>query len=101
MAGFFERLNAFLRPDGQQSSAEMHQVRGFQVVVENSRPDIATLDVLARFDEALGLIQAHQPWRLAHLRRDLAPFWIVRHACPGAFFPQTPTWFAGPPFPSP
>ena len=91
MAGFFDRLSAFLRPDGQQSSAELHEIRGFRVVVENTRPDIATSAVLARFDEALELIERHQPWRLAHLRRDLAQFWIVRYACRGAFFPQTRT----------
>jgi len=91
MPGFFDRLSAFLRPDGQQSSAELHEIRGFRVVVENSRPDIATATVLARLDEALELIERHQPWRLAHLRRDLAQFWIVRYACRGAFFPQTRT----------
>lgn len=91
MPGFFDRLSAFLRPDGQQSSAELHEIRGFRVVVENSRPDIATSVVLARFDEALELIERYQPWRLAHLRRDLAQFWIVRYACRGAFFPQTRT----------
>src|SRR4051794_10611976 len=91
MTNFFNRLAAFLRPDGQQSSAELHEIRGFRVVVENSRPDIATSAVLARFDEALALIEQHQPWRLAHLRRDLDQFWIVRYACRGAFFPQTRT----------
>jgi hypothetical protein len=91
MPSFFERLSTFLRPDGQQSSAEVHTIRGFRVVVENSRPDIATSVVLARLDEALGLIEQYQPWRLAHLRRDLAQFWIVRYACRGAFFPQTRT----------
>src|SRR5947209_10514843 len=91
MAGFFERLTPFLRPDGQQGSAEVHEVRGFRVVVENSRPDIATAAVLARLDEALGLIEQYQPWRLAHLRRDLEQFWIVRYACRGAFFPQMRT----------
>ena len=91
MPGFFDRLSAFLRPDGEQSSAELHEIRGFRVVVENSRPDIATSAVLARLDESLGLIEQYQPWRLAHLRRDLAQFWIVRYACRGAFFPQTRT----------
>jgi hypothetical protein len=91
MAGFFDRLTAFLRPDGKQGSAEVHEIHGFRVVVENSRPDIATPVILARLDEALGLIEQYQPWRLAHLRRDLAQFWIVRYACRGAFFPQTRT----------
>ena len=71
--------------------AELHRIRGFEVVVENSRPDIATPDVLARLDEALALIERTQPWRLAHLRHDLARFWIVRYPCRGAFFPETRT----------
>src|SRR5947199_8803152 len=91
MAGLFERLTAFLRPDGEQGSAELHDVRGFRVVVENSRPDIETAVVLGRLDEALALIERYQPWRLAHLRRDLSQFWIVRYPCRGAFFPQTRT----------
>ena len=63
-------------------------LRGFTVVVENSRPDIATADVLERLDEALGLIETHQPWRLAHLRRDLRFIYVVRFPCRGAYFPD-------------
>jgi hypothetical protein len=66
---------------------EMHEVYGFRVMVENSRPDIATVDVLERLDEALRLIDATQPWRVRDLRRDLAGFWVVRYPCRGAFFP--------------
>ena len=73
------------------SAPELYRIRGFQVIVENSRPDIATSDVLSRLDEALALIERTQPWRLAHLRRDVARFWIVRYPCRGAFFPQTRT----------
>ena len=67
---------------------EVHEVRGFRVVVENTRPDIETSAVLARLDESLGLIDRYQPWRMAHLRRDLAEFRIVRYPCRGAFFPE-------------
>jgi hypothetical protein len=59
--------------------------------VENTRPDIATPVVLQRLDDALALIEQHQPWRLAHLRRDVERFWIVRYPCRGAFFPDTRT----------
>jgi hypothetical protein len=69
-------------------STGAHVVRGFDVVVENTRPDIETSAVLARLDEALGLIERYQPWRLAHLRRDLAKFWVIRYPCRGAYFPQ-------------
>jgi hypothetical protein len=62
-------------------------VRGIPVLVDNTRPDIATEDVLARLDEALALIERHQPWRLAHLRRDLRYIVVARFACRGAYFP--------------
>ena len=69
----------------------MYSIRGFRVDVENTRPDIETSAVLARLDDALALIERYQPWRLAHLRRDLAQFWIVRYPCRGAYFPDTRT----------
>ncbi|HEY2067604.1 MAG TPA: hypothetical protein VGG84_16740, partial [Gemmatimonadaceae bacterium] len=71
--------------------AEEHLVRGFRVLVENTRPDIETPRVLARLDEALALIERWQPWRLAHLRRDVKQFLVVRYPCRGAYFPQTRT----------
>ena len=70
---------------------EHHVVRRFPVVVENSRPDIDTAVVLRRLDEALDLIATHQPWRFAHLVRDMDRFWIVRYPCRGAFFAETRT----------
>jgi hypothetical protein len=63
------------------------EVRGFRVVIENSRPDIDTSAVMTRLDEALGLIEQYQPWRFRHLRRDIRQFWIVRYPCRGAYFP--------------
>lgn len=63
-------------------------INGFAVLVENTRPDIATPAVLERFAEALALIERHQPWRLTHLRRDIREFWIVRFPSRGAFIPE-------------
>jgi hypothetical protein len=63
------------------------QLRGFTVVVENTRPDIATSDVLERLDDALELVERHQPWRLRHLRRDLREIRVLRYPCRGAYFP--------------
>lgn len=71
-----------------EARPEHFVVRGFNVVVENSRPDIRTTDVIERLDEALALIERTQPWRLAHLRRDLRHFLVVRFACRGAYFPD-------------
>src|ERR1035437_4587037 len=72
----------------QRVLPEVYDIRGFRVVVENSRPDIATADVLSRFDQALGLIEQYQPWRFRHLQRDVQQFSIVRYPCRGAYFPS-------------
>ena len=89
--GILERLGQLFGGDAAPRPAsagrEIHIVRGFRVVVENPRPDIATPDVLARLDDALGLIERYQPWRLAHLRRDLIEFRVQRFPCRGAYFP--------------
>lgn len=88
--GLFDRIrDALLGADATR--VEEHVVHGFAVVVENSRPDIETAAVLQRLDDALGLIATHQPWRFAHLRRDVDRFWVVRYPCRGAFFPDTRT----------
>src|SRR3954462_15106558 len=65
-----------------------HNVRGFTVAVNNTRPDIETATVLLRLEEAIGLIETYQPWRVRHLHRDLRGFLVTRYACRGAFFPQ-------------
>jgi hypothetical protein len=74
MAGMFSRFRDALFPH-DRTERSTHVVRGFTVEVENSREDIRTADVVARLDEALGLIEMYQPWRLRHLRRDLERFW--------------------------
>lgn len=66
----------------------VHQLHGFTIVVDNTRPDIATADVLERLGEAVELIERYQPWRLRHLRRDLKQFRVMRFPCRGAYFPE-------------
>ena len=61
-------------------------LHGFTVVVENTRPDIATRDVLERLDASLELIERHQPWRLRHLQRDLRQIRVARFPTRGAYF---------------
>lgn len=70
------------------SESEWYNVRGFAVLVENTRPDIRTGDVLERLDDALALIERAQPWRYRHLQRDLRGFLVTRYACRGAYFPE-------------
>lgn len=63
-------------------------LHGIRVVVDNTRPDIATPDVIQRLDEALALIARYQPWRLRHLQRDLDEIRVVRFPCRGAWIPD-------------
>lgn len=91
MPGFLARLVGKLAAANDPFGAELYDVHGFRVVVQNTRPDIATPDVLERLGEALELIERYQPWRLAHLRQDFNEFLVVRYPCRGAFFPDTRT----------
>jgi len=86
--GFFSRVRDALKQSSGSRGDDWHEVRGLSVLVQNSRPDIETSVVLARLDEALGLIETHQPWRLAHLRRDIRHILVARFPCRGAYFPE-------------
>jgi hypothetical protein len=88
VANLFSRLQQDLSRLIGDRLGILHQMRGFRVVVDNTRSDIATADVVQRLDESLALIEQYQPWRLAHLRRDLDHIRVVRYACRGAYFPD-------------
>ena len=89
---FLARLARAGRPDATAPPpGSLHQVCGFHVYLDNSRPDIASQAVLDRLAEALALIERYQPIRMRHLRRDVSRFWITRYACRGAYFPGTRT----------
>jgi len=66
-------------------------IRGIPVVVVNTRPDIATSDVLARIDGALELIERYQPWTFRRMRRDFARILSQRYPCRGAYIPAERT----------
>jgi hypothetical protein len=64
-----------------------HEVRGFRVVLDNTRPDVDSDAVLERFREAMDLLAEYQPWRFAHMQRDVGVFWIVRQPYRGSYTP--------------
>lgn len=64
------------------------QVRGLPVVIDNTRPDIRTDDVLHRLDEALGLIERYAPHHFRKLGRAFDHILVERYACRGAYFPD-------------
>lgn len=73
------------------SVSRSRTVRGVTVDVVNTRPDIDTEHVFARLDDALGIIERHQPWYFRHLVRDFARIAVRRYACRGAYFPDERT----------
>jgi len=66
-------------------------VRGLPIVVHNTRPDVATVDVLRRLDEALALIERYAPHHFRRLRRDFDRILVQRYACRGAYLPEAHT----------
>lgn len=70
----------------QPARVTQHSVRGIPVLVNNSRPDIETSDVLARLERTLALIERHVPHHFRHLKRDFAYILVERFACRGAYF---------------
>ena len=85
MTSFLNRLL------GRTDPSAARRVRGVLVELVNSRPDISDAEVLERLDEALGLIERHQPIRFRHLVRDIRAIRIERYACRGAFIPRERT----------
>jgi hypothetical protein len=86
--GFVERLKAALGvPDEPR---RVHRViNGIDVMLENTRPEIADEDVFARLTEVLALIERYAPAKLRRLRKDIAGIDVKRFACRGAFFGET------------
>ncbi len=60
-------------------------IRGFPIVVVNTRRDIDTDDAVARLDGALALLEQYVPYHYRRLRRDFSGFLIERRAYRGAF----------------
>lgn len=86
--GFFERAREALGIPAEPRRVR-RMVRGIDVLLENTRPDIDDEDVFARMDEVLGMIERYAPARLRRLRHDIAGIDVKRFACRGAFFGET------------
>lgn len=71
---------------GAQPRISRHDLLGLPVVVNNTRPDIRTADVLARLDRCLALIRDYTPHYFRHLQRDFDHIVVQRFACRGAYF---------------
>ena len=65
---------------------ETRIVGGIPVHVINTRDDIDTERVFRRAEAVIARVAQYQPWRLAHIRRDIAGILVQRYACRAAFF---------------
>src|SRR5436190_22418033 len=81
-----DRVLRFLLSGGQPSTVARYQMLGIPVVVNNTRPDIDTSDVIARLERSLSLIAQYVPHHFRHLKRDFAYIVVERFACRGAYF---------------
>lgn len=82
LAGILRFLNGKRAPNG----VSRHDVGGIPVVIDNTRPDIDTGDVLSRLERTLALLERHVPHYFRHLKRDFAYIVVQRFACRGAYF---------------
>jgi hypothetical protein len=86
--GWIGRARQAVARAGGHPYTEQRVVRGIPVAVTNTREDVSTERVFARAEAVLALVERYQPWRLAHLRRDLAAIVVERFACRGAYFAE-------------
>jgi hypothetical protein len=73
-------------PDPQP---ETRIIDGIRVDVLNTREDVSTERVFRRAEAVIQRVGQYQPWRLAHIRRDIAGIVVMRYACRAAYFPDS------------
>ena len=73
LSGLAKGLVGESMPADEDPAPQRFRIRGMNVAVVNTRPDIATSTVVERLDEALGLIESYQPWRLQSCARHQLP----------------------------
>ena len=79
--GWFKR-------DTPSDAPETRVIQGIRVDVLNTRDDVSTERVFRRAEAVIERVRQYQPWRLAHIRRDVAGIVVMRYACRAAYFPD-------------
>jgi hypothetical protein len=87
--GWVNRALGALLGHAPGETIESRLVHGVRVDVVNTRPDIDTERVFRRAEAVLELVRRHQPWRFAHLTRDLGSIIVRRFPTRGAYFRET------------
>jgi hypothetical protein len=83
--GWIERALASVSGVDAEPPAESRIVEGIRVDVINTRDDVDTERVFRRAEAVIRRVAEYQPWRLAHIRRDLAGILVKRYPCRGAY----------------
>jgi hypothetical protein len=82
---WLDRALGGLRERSAEPRPETRIIDGIPVHVINTREDIDTERVFRRADAVIARVAQYQPWRLAHIRRDIAGILVERYPCRAAF----------------
>jgi hypothetical protein len=78
----------WLKRSSPEPQPESRVIDGIRVEVLNTREDVSTERVFRRAEAVIARVRQYQPWRLAHIRRDIASIVVMRYACRAAYFPD-------------
>ena len=81
-------LNRLIGAQPSEAPPESRTIQGIRVDVLNTREDVSTERVFRRAEAVIQRVEQFQPWRLAHIRRDIAGILVMRYACRAAYFPD-------------
>ena len=81
-----ERILRWLGDSAGSADLRQTTLFGIPVVIENTRPDIDTAQVLSRIERCLALINEYVPHHFRHMQRDFSYIASKRFACRGAYF---------------
>jgi hypothetical protein len=83
---WLDRMLGGARERSLEPRPETRVIDGIPVHVLNTRDDVDTERVYRRAEAVIARVKQYQPWRLAHIRRDIAGIVVQRYACRAAFF---------------
>src|SRR5688572_28745006 len=78
----------WLKRSAPEPQPETRIIDGILVEVLNTRDDVSTERVFRRAEAVIARVRQYQPWRLSHIRRDIAGIIVMRYACRAAYFPD-------------
>ena len=80
---------SWLKRAASEPRPDTRIIDGIRVDVLNTRADLSTERVFRRAEAVIERVRQYQPWRLAHIRRDIAGIVVIRYACRAAYLPDT------------